>query len=97
MKRLWCSDIATAIKEVFDDTLELEEEFELQPLSFGTEVPFDRDLPTSLQQLRISNEKRSSKAAPQTSAEWFARANRRKQLSVQPLFFDFICRLHERS
>lgn len=76
-----CSDIATAIKEIFGDTLELEEEFDLQPLHFGSEVPYP-DLESKMEELNISNEKRSSRAAPQTSAEWFARAARRQQLCV---------------
>ncbi|KAH9998930.1 glycoside hydrolase family 37 protein [Russula vinacea] len=63
-------DIATAIREVFDDELELEEDFDL--------APFPRA------------------ARPQTSAEWFARADFRREVidkycwnESKSLYFDY--------
>lgn len=82
-------DIATAIRDVFDDELEHEHDYTVSAFPFGSEVPPEADAPTTAQQ--------NSKAAPpQTSAEWFARAQRRKQLidhylwnEGKGLFFDY--------
>ncbi|CAD6890322.1 unnamed protein product [Tilletia controversa] len=60
-------DIATAIRELFDDKLDLEDDFLLHgplPPSLAQDAP-----PTPP----------SSREVPQTSAEWFARAAYRKQ------------------
>ncbi|PWN41816.1 trehalase-domain-containing protein [Ceraceosorus guamensis] len=60
-------DIATAIREVFDDKLELEDDFTLWaplPPNYADKQP---------------DEPSHSHSAPQTSAEWFARAAYRKQ------------------
>jgi alpha,alpha-trehalase len=59
-------DIGTAIREVFDDELELEEDFELQPFPPTPEA--------------YANPKReSSKSRFQNSDEWFERAEFRRQ------------------
>ena len=82
-------DIATAIRDVFNDDLELEHEFTLSSFPAGTEVPYEGEYPPS-------NSAPSSTKAKQTSAEWFARAQRRKQLidhylwnEGQGLFYDY--------
>lgn len=78
------TDIATAIRDHFDDSLELEAEFDLTPFPFGTEVaytPTDPSLPD------LSGPRKST-SAPQTSAEWFARAARRKELADYYLWHD---------
>ncbi|KAF8492628.1 alpha,alpha-trehalase-neutral trehalase [Russula emetica] len=59
-------DIATAIREVFDDELELEEDFDLAPF------------PPSVEAYANPHRERS-RARPQTSAEWFARADFRRE------------------
>lgn len=77
-------DIAYAIKEFFGDSLELEEDFELQSFPFGTALPFDASAgPASPEELDFESLKlsgRSSIGAKQTSSEWVARATRRRQL-----------------
>ncbi|GAA6000499.1 hypothetical protein JCM10207_008040 [Rhodosporidiobolus poonsookiae] len=77
-------DIATAIRDHFDDALELEHEFPLTPFPFGTEVPYkptDASLPDLSQPA-------SSRSRTQTSAEWFARAARRKDLADHYLWHE---------
>lgn len=82
-------DIATAIRDVFGDSLDLELDFEVQAFPFGSEVPYTEDFaPTS--------GGHSKQTPTQTSAEWFARAIRRKQLIDHylwnegvGLFFDY--------
>lgn len=80
-------DIATAIRDVFDGKLDLEDEFELQPFPFGTEVPV-------LEDVKYPGGKSTERL--QTAEEWFARATRRKQLidhylwnEGKGLFFDY--------
>lgn len=82
-------DIATAIRDVFDDHLELEHDFTVSAFPFGSEVPYDGDEPAA-------PSVNSKQAPPQTSAEWFARATRRKQLidhylwnEGKGLFYDY--------
>lgn len=60
-------DIGTAIREVFDDELDMEEDFPLAPWPITPEAYKDPS-------------RRSSKAKPQTSEEWFARAEFRKEI-----------------
>ncbi|TNY22358.1 alpha,alpha-trehalase-neutral trehalase [Rhodotorula diobovata] len=78
------TDIATAIRDHFDDSLELEAEFDLTPFPFGTEVPYT---PTDSSLPDLSGPRKST-SAPQTSAEWFARAARRKELADYYLWHD---------
>jgi alpha,alpha-trehalase len=76
-------DIGTAIREVFDDHLELEEDFVLQPFPPTPET--------------YGNPHReSSKSGVQTSEEWFERADfRRQQIDrylwneSKSLYFDY--------
>jgi len=60
-------DIATAIRELFDDELEIEEDFPLTPFPPTPEA-------------YKKKERVSSKAKLQTSNEWFARAELRREL-----------------
>ncbi|KAN0113589.1 alpha,alpha-trehalase-neutral trehalase [Russula decolorans] len=76
-------DIATAIREVFDDELELEEDFDLAPF------------PPSVEAYANPHRERS-RARPQTSAEWFARADFRREAidtycwnESKSLYFDY--------
>ncbi|KAI5477104.1 alpha,alpha-trehalase, glycoside hydrolase family 37 protein [Pseudohyphozyma bogoriensis] len=78
-------DIGTAIKEFFDDDLDLVEEFELSPFPFGTEQPYT---PSPAYDLPDLSGPRNSKTSKQTSAEWFARAERRKELADQYLWHE---------
>ncbi|KAM0754949.1 trehalase-domain-containing protein [Meredithblackwellia eburnea MCA 4105] len=64
-------DIGTAIRDHFNDDLELQEEFTHSPFPFGTEVPYKPSNTTPL----------PTPGKSQTSAEWFARAERRKVLA----------------
>ncbi|EPT01656.1 hypothetical protein FOMPIDRAFT_96258 [Fomitopsis schrenkii] len=76
-------DIGTAIREVFDDELELEEDFPLAPFPPSPEA--------------YANPRReSSKARPQSSAIWFERAEFRKKIldkycwnESKSLYFDY--------
>jgi len=78
------TDIATAIRDHFGGSLELEAEFDLTPFPFGTEVPYT---PTDSSLPDLSGSRKSTDA-PQTSAEWFARAARRKELADYYLWHD---------
>jgi len=76
-------DIGTAIREVFDDELEIEEGFPLAPF------------PPSVASYANPHRERSTKA-PQTSSDWFARAEFRKQAidkylwnESKNLYFDY--------
>lgn len=76
-------DIGTAIREVFEDRLELEEDFVLQPFP-----------PTP--QTYANPHRESSKSRVQTSEEWFERADfRRQQIDKylwnesKSLYFDY--------
>ncbi|KAK0543759.1 alpha,alpha-trehalase nth1 [Tilletia horrida] len=60
-------DIGTAIRELFDDKLELEDDFVLHGPLPPTLAKEGSDTPSN------------SRETPQTSAEWFARAAHRKQ------------------
>ncbi|CAK5269700.1 unnamed protein product [Mycena citricolor] len=78
-------DIGTAIREVFDDELEMEEDFPLAPFPVTPEA-YARPESTRLR----------SKTRPQTSAEWFARAEWRKGVidkylwnDSKSLYFDY--------
>lgn len=78
-------DIATAIHDVFEDTLELEEDFELSPF------------PPTPETFARSQRKRSA-STKQTSEEWFRRAEFRKARIDQylwneskNLYFDYDC------
>ena len=82
-------DIATAIRDYFDDSLELDLEFTIGAFPFGSEVPY-------IGLAAIASEHSSKSAPRQTSAHWFARAARRKQLidhylwhEEKSLFFDY--------
>ena len=77
-------DIGTAIREVFDDELELEEDFVLAPF------------PPSVEAYRDTAGWERSKARCQTSEEWFARAEWRKGIidkycwnESKALYFDY--------
>lgn len=85
------TDIAHAIREVFDDSLQLEEDFTLAA-----------PLPPSTQENGYVS--RSSREQPQTSAEWLARAEYRKQQmnlycwnEGKSLFYDYDTVHHKQS
>ncbi|TCD63209.1 alpha,alpha-trehalase nth1 [Steccherinum ochraceum] len=59
-------DIGTAIREVFDDELELEEDFDLSPFPISPET-------------YANPHRESSRSRVQTSDEWFERAEFRKE------------------
>ncbi|GBE87888.1 trehalase-domain-containing protein [Sparassis latifolia] len=76
-------DIGTAIREVFDDELELEEDFSLAPF------------PPSVESY-ANPHRESSKTKPQSSAIWFERAEFRKRMidkycwnESKSLYFDY--------
>jgi alpha,alpha-trehalase len=76
-------DIATAIREVFDDELELDEDFDLAPF------------PPSVEAYAHPKRERSLSRA-QNSAEWFARADWRREAidrycwnESKSLYFDY--------
>ncbi|KAJ3491762.1 hypothetical protein NLI96_g452 [Meripilus lineatus] len=76
-------DIGTAIREVFDDELEMEEDFDLQPF------------PPSVETYANPHRERS-RSRLQNSDEWFARADFRKEMidkycwnESKGLFFDY--------
>lgn len=76
-------DIGTAIREVFDDEMEVEEDFPLAPF------------PPSVESYANPHRERSTKT-PQTSSDWFARAEFRKQAidkylwnESKNLYFDY--------
>ncbi|PWN52849.1 trehalase-domain-containing protein [Violaceomyces palustris] len=85
-------DIATAIREVFEDQLDLEDDFILHgplPPSLASQQP---------------REPSHSRSTPQTSSEWFARAAYRKQQvdkycwnEGMGLYYDYDTRLEEQS
>ncbi|GAA5828689.1 hypothetical protein JCM3766R1_003790 [Sporobolomyces carnicolor] len=93
-------DIATVIHEHFGDELDLVEEFSLTPFPFGTELaykPTDASLPD------LSGP-RTSTSYKQTSAEWFARAARRKELADyylwhegRGIYTDYDCKKQKQS
>jgi len=81
-------DIATCIRDVFDDRLELDEDFEFSRFPFGEEVPY---VPSDHAQGQSHFNQKI-----QSSKEWFERAKRRKQLidhflwnPGKSLFYDF--------
>lgn len=76
-------DIGTVIRDHFNDDLTLQEEFALTPFPFGTEVPY-----TPVADLPDLSGPRSSTEKNQTSAEWFARAARRKDLADKYLWHE---------
>lgn len=76
-------DIGTAIREVFDDELDLEEEFDLSPW------------PVTPENYANSHREKST-SRPQTSAEWFERAEWRRDIidkycwnESKGLYFDY--------
>ncbi|KAF9243378.1 alpha,alpha-trehalase-neutral trehalase [Melanogaster broomeanus] len=76
-------DIGTAIREVFDDELELDEDFPLAPF------------PPSVEAFANPFRERST-CRPQTSEEWFARADFRREIidkylwnESKSLYFDY--------
>ncbi|SCZ93579.1 BZ3500_MvSof-1268-A1-R1_Chr6-3g08751 [Microbotryum saponariae] len=75
-------DIATIIRDHFGDSLDLEEDYALSAFPFGTEVPYKG--PREL----VAEAGRRSTQVKQTSAEWFARAGRRKQLADHYLWHE---------
>ncbi|GAA5866536.1 hypothetical protein JCM3774_004005 [Rhodotorula dairenensis] len=93
-------DIATIIRDHFNDELELERDFALTAFPFGTEVPYepvDPSLPDLSQPRRSTDSK-------QTSAEWFARAARRQKLADKYLwheghgiYYDWNCKKKKQS
>ncbi|SGY16567.1 BQ5605_C012g06911 [Microbotryum silenes-dioicae] len=91
-------DIATVIRDHFGDSLDLEEDYALSAFPFGTEVPYKG--PREL----VAEAGRRSTQVKQTSAEWFARAGRRKQLADhylwhkgRGLYTDYDCAKHKQS
>jgi alpha,alpha-trehalase len=78
-------DIAGTIKEHFGDELELEVAFDLSPFPFGQDVPY---VPAAGLTLGDLSGVRGSTEGVQTSAEWFARAERRKQLADHYLWHE---------
>lgn len=80
------TDIATVIKEHFNDELELEEEFDLSEFPFGTEVPYDGSTQYNIP--AAADKPTSSLSHKQTSGEWFARAARRKILADHYLWHE---------
>ncbi|KDE04929.1 alpha,alpha-trehalase [Microbotryum lychnidis-dioicae p1A1 Lamole] len=91
-------DIATVIRDHFGDSLDLEEDYALSAFPFGTEVPYKG--PREL----VAEAGRRSTQVKQTSAEWFARAGRRKQLADhylwhegRGLYTDYDCTKHKQS
>ncbi|KIO28389.1 glycoside hydrolase family 37 protein [Tulasnella calospora MUT 4182] len=77
-------DIATAIRDVFDDEFELEEDFELSPF------------PPTPEAFAPGAKMERSTSRPQTSEDWFLRAELRKERIDQycwnegkKLFFDY--------
>ncbi|BGP14321.1 hypothetical protein JCM10213_004448 [Rhodosporidiobolus nylandii] len=95
------TDIATAIRDHFDDALSLEHDFALTPFPYGTEVPYTPPADSTLPDL--SQPARSTERV-QTSAEWFARAARRKDLADHYLwhegrgiYTDFDCKKKKQS
>jgi alpha,alpha-trehalase len=86
------SDIATAIEQVFDDELELEDEFTLAPWPISAET-YAQDAV-----------KQQSTSKKQTSAEWKARmAKRRTKMTElcwnegKGMYFDYNCRTGKQS
>ncbi|GAA6034834.1 hypothetical protein JCM8097_009323 [Rhodosporidiobolus ruineniae] len=77
-------DIATAIRDHFGDALSLEHDFALTAFPFGTELPYK---PTDPSLPDLSQPARSTDRV-QTSAEWFARAARRKDLADHYLWHE---------
>jgi alpha,alpha-trehalase len=77
-------DIAAAIKEHFDDSLELTEDYEISAFPFGTEIPYNGIADFSTGELGTN----SSLGKVQTSAEWTARAERRKVLADHYLWHE---------
>ena len=73
-------DIANAIRDIFDDSLDLVDDFELSVFPFGTDVEVPENIRSLPGVLDIWNKPVSSLAVRQTSALWFARAARRQQL-----------------
>ncbi|KAJ7227465.1 alpha,alpha-trehalase-neutral trehalase, partial [Mycena pura] len=78
-------DIGTAIREVFDDELEMEEDFALAPFP-----------PSVESYARPESTRERCKSRPQTSDEWFARAAWRKDVidkylwnESKSLYFDY--------
>ena len=76
-------DIGTAIREVFDDELDMEEEFDLSPWPVTPES-------------YASSRREKSTSRPQTSAEWFERAEWRRGIidkycwnESKGLYFDY--------
>jgi len=76
-------DIGTAIREVFDDELDLDEDFDLAPWPVSPET-------------YASTHRERSKSRPQTSAEWFERAEWRRGIideycwnESKGLYFDY--------
>ncbi|KIK33242.1 glycoside hydrolase family 37 protein [Suillus luteus UH-Slu-Lm8-n1] len=84
-------DIGTAIREVFDDELELEEEFDLAPF------------PPSVEAYRNPYRERSTSRS-QNSDEWFERADHRREMidkylwnENKKLYFDYDTVLEKQS
>ncbi|EKM58523.1 glycoside hydrolase family 37 protein [Phanerochaete carnosa HHB-10118-sp] len=76
-------DIGTAIREVFDDELELDEDFDLAPWPVTPET-------------YANPHRKQSRSRPQTSAEWFERAEWRRSIidkycwnESKSLYFDY--------
>lgn len=90
-------DIATCIRDVFDDRLELDADFQFSSFPFGEEVPYQPPSPSVNQPQNASAARElSDNPKVQRSQEWFDRAKRRKQLidhflwnPGKSLFFDF--------
>lgn len=77
-------DIATAIRDIFDDQLEMDEEFDLSPF------------PITREAFATGSKREKSTARIQTSQEWYERAAFRKQQidrylwnEGQSLYFDY--------
>ncbi|GAA5887318.1 hypothetical protein JCM6882_002490 [Rhodosporidiobolus microsporus] len=94
-------DIATAIRDHLGDSLTLEHDFPLTPFPYGTEVPYK---PTDASLPDLSQPGVRSTERVQTSAEWFARAARRKDLvdhylwhEGRGIYTDYDCKKRKQS
>ncbi|SCV67679.1 BQ2448_5290 [Microbotryum intermedium] len=75
-------DIATVVRDHLGDSLDLEDDYALSAFPFGTEVEYKG--PSEF----VAEAGRRSTQVKQTSAEWFVRAGRRKQLADHYLWHE---------
>lgn len=88
--------VGTAIHQHLDDRLELVEEFAIQPFPFGSELPVGDEVKSRGVDFALTSQPRTSTKTVQTSAEWFARCTRRRELldhymwnEGKGLYFDY--------